>query len=152
MPSSRRSAAAASPFFESRDPRTTTMPSLPSSRAVSKSRPRLAPVMNATFPFSFSFLIFFLSFVVLRNFGASDLREPPIDEQFRSRNIAAVVGCEKQHSLRDLIRRAEAADWHSIRKHFSALLTCFRRSQQLIEPRRVDRPRAHRVHANAAIF
>jgi len=45
-------AAAASPFFGSRDPRTTTMPCLPSSRAVSKPRPRLPPVMNATFPFN----------------------------------------------------------------------------------------------------
>src|SRR5262249_12825933 len=39
-------------------PRTTTIPCLPSSRAVSKPRPRLAPVINATFPFSFSFFIF----------------------------------------------------------------------------------------------
>src|SRR5262245_35168118 len=51
MPWSRSFAAAASPFFGSRDPRTTTMPCLPSSRAVSKPRPRLAPVINATFPF-----------------------------------------------------------------------------------------------------
>src|SRR5215831_16013301 len=58
MPSSRSFAAATSPFLESRDPRTTTIPCLPSSRAVSKPRPRLAPVINATFPFSFSFFIF----------------------------------------------------------------------------------------------
>src|SRR5262249_12609513 len=58
MPSPRSFAAATSPFLESRDPRTTAIPCLPSSRAVSKPRPRLAPVMNATFSFSFSFFIF----------------------------------------------------------------------------------------------
>src|SRR5262249_45829107 len=58
MPRSRSFAAAASPFFGSRDPRTTTMACLPSSRAVCKPRPRLAPVMNAIFPFCFSFFIF----------------------------------------------------------------------------------------------
>src|SRR5262249_45504689 len=63
MPSSRSFAAAASPFFASRDPRTTTTPCLPRSRAVSKPRPRLAPVMNATFPFGL--VLFICSFHLL---------------------------------------------------------------------------------------
>src|SRR5262249_58728803 len=69
MPSPRSFAAATSPFLESRDPRTTAIPCFPSSRAVSKPRPRLAPVMKATFPFSFSFFIF-LPFSFLEGIGS----------------------------------------------------------------------------------
>src|SRR5215475_8231778 len=69
MPSPRSFAAAAAPFFASRDPRTTTIPCLPSSRAVSNPRPRLAPVMKATFPFSSSFFIF-LPFSFLEGIGS----------------------------------------------------------------------------------
>src|SRR6266851_3131299 len=41
--------------------------------------------------------------------SALHLCKTAIHEQFRSRDIAAVVGCEKYHGLRDLIGSAESA-------------------------------------------
>ena len=40
---------------------------------------------------------------------ALHLRAAPIHEQFRSRNVAGVVRCEKHDSLRNFIGRAEPA-------------------------------------------
>jgi hypothetical protein len=39
----------------------------------------------------------------------SDLRDTAVDEQFRSRNVAAIVTCEKYRDLRDLIVCSESA-------------------------------------------
>ena len=41
---------------------------------------------------------------------ALDLGETAIYKQFRSRDVAAVIGCEKDHGLRDLIGCAEPAE------------------------------------------
>src|SRR5215470_8988947 len=38
------------------------------------------------------------------------LCEAAVHSQFRSRDVAAVVGCEKHHGLGDHIRRAEPAE------------------------------------------
>src|SRR5882757_8947158 len=90
MPSLRSFAAAASPFFESRDPRMTTMPSLPSSRAVSKPRPRLAPVMKATLPFGFSLLI--CSFHLLFRSIRSEVQNTELLHQREKISHAPMVG------------------------------------------------------------
>src|SRR5438128_1812661 len=45
-------------------------------------------------------------------FTGLHLGEAAIHKQFRSRDVAAVVGCEKYHSLRDLIGCAEPAEWN----------------------------------------
>jgi hypothetical protein len=56
-------------------------------------------------------------------FGATlHLREPPIDEQFRSRDVAAVVRREEHYGLGDFVWRAESPKREAVRKHLRALL------------------------------
>jgi hypothetical protein len=38
------------------------------------------------------------------------LREAAVHKQFRSSDVAAVVGCEEQHGFRDLVRCTEPAE------------------------------------------
>src|ERR1700737_5518232 len=76
-----------------------------------------------------------------------NLCETAIDEQFRSRDITALVGREKHHGLRDLVGGAESTQRNSVADHLAALLACFRGSQQVGQAWRVDRARAYRVHA-----
>src|SRR5882672_7850289 len=78
------------------------------------------------------------------------LCEAAIHKQFRSRDVAAVVGGEKHHSLGDLIGCPEPAERNAIGNHLLTLLAHFCRSQQLTQSGRVDGAWAHRVHANAA--
>ena len=54
------------------------------------------------------------------------LCETAIDKQFRSRDVAAVVGCEKHHGLRDLIGCTEPAERNTVGNHLQALLAGFR--------------------------
>ncbi len=56
------------------------------------------------------------------------LCEAAIDEQFRSGNIAGVVGCEKHNGLRDFIRCAKPAERNSAGNHLQPLLARFCRS------------------------
>src|SRR5215510_3402685 len=90
-------------------------------------------------------------------FGMPPLRdslhlcEAAIHEQFRSRDVAAVVACEKHHGLGDLLGPTEPAERNSGRNHLATLLACFRGSQQIAQSGRVDGARAHRVHANVTI-
>src|SRR5882724_10750012 len=77
---------------------------------------------------------------------ALDLCEAAIDEQFRSRDVAAVVGCEKHHGLRDLIRSTEPAEWNTAGNDLHVFLDCFYGMPWGC----VGITRAHRVHANAA--
>src|SRR6267142_338053 len=79
------------------------------------------------------------------------LCEAAIHKQLRSRDVTAVVGGEKRHRLRDLIRCAEPAEWNRGGNHLRALLARFRGSEQLTQPGGVDRAWAHGVHADAAI-
>jgi hypothetical protein len=53
------------------------------------------------------------------------LREAAIHEQFRSRDVAAVVGCQKHHGLGDVIERTESAERNSVVNHLQALLARF---------------------------
>jgi hypothetical protein len=41
------------------------------------------------------------------------LSDASVDEQFRSGDVAAVVGCEKHHSFRDLILSIELIELFS---------------------------------------
>ena len=78
------------------------------------------------------------------------LRKSAIHEQFRSRDVAAVVRCEKRHRLRDLSGCTEPAERNGGGNQLGALLARFRGSQEVTQPGRVDRTWAYRVHANAA--
>src|SRR3984893_15489203 len=60
-----------------------------------------------------------------------DLREAAIYKQFGSRDITGVVGCEKHHGFRDLIRRTERAEWNGVGNHLLTLLARFRGCQQI---------------------
>src|SRR5262245_39119340 len=62
-----------------------------------------------------------------------------VHEQFGSRDIATVVGCEKHDGLRDLVRSTEAAERNAAGNQLHPLLACLRRSQKLIQSWRVDR-------------
>ncbi len=53
------------------------------------------------------------------------LCETAIHEQFRSRDVATVIGCEKHHSLGDLIGCTEAAERKNVGNHLPALLAPF---------------------------
>ena len=53
------------------------------------------------------------------------LREAAIHEQFRSRDVAAVVGCQKHHGLGDVIGGTESAERNSVVNHLQALLARF---------------------------
>jgi hypothetical protein len=52
------------------------------------------------------------------------LRDAAIHEQFRSRDIAAVVGSEKDDGLRNLVGRSEPAERHEVGHRLAALLAC----------------------------
>jgi hypothetical protein len=73
-------------------------------------------------------------------------------KQFRSGDVAAVVGCEKHHGLRDLIGFTEPAERNTVGKHLQALLARSCGSHQVIQSGRLDGAWAHCVHANAAIL
>src|SRR5438093_4651080 len=75
-----------------------------------------------------------------------------IHKQFRSRDVATVVGCEKHHGLGDLVWCAEPAERSAVGKHLQALLARPCGIRQVLQPGRLDGPRTHRVHANAAIL
>src|SRR5215813_7962447 len=47
------------------------------------------------------------------------LCEAAIHEQFGSRHVAAVVGCEKHHGLGDLVGRTEPAERNCVGYHFA---------------------------------
>jgi hypothetical protein len=58
----------------------------------------------------------------IRSINGLHLCETAIDEQFRSRDVAAVVGCEKHDRLRDLVGRAEPSERDTVGNHLQALL------------------------------
>ena len=55
----------------------------------------------------------------------SDLRKTAIHKQFRSSDVAAVVGCEKHHRLGDLIGCTKPAERNTGGNHLQALLARF---------------------------
>src|SRR5262249_49475802 len=119
MPSSRSFAAAASPFFGSRDPRTTMMPCLPSSRAVSKPRPPLAPVMKATFPFSFPFFIF-VPFSVLEG----------IRSVHKQTDVGEIIHRAKEYKQATGDGPAKAHDGYALRVPFRHSRWCQQRADR----------------------
>ena len=81
-------------------------------------------------------------------FNGLHLCEAAIHKQFRSRDEAAVVGCEKHHRLRDVIGCTDPGERNTVGDRLQALLARFRG----MSCGRVGKPWAHRVHANAAIL
>src|SRR2546428_11965722 len=81
-------------------------------------------------------------------FQGLHLCETAIDKQFRSRDVAAVVGCEKHHGLRNLIRCAKPAQRNTTGNDVHAFLGRF----YGMPWGRVGKAWAHCVYANAAIF
>jgi len=75
-----------------------------------------------------------------------------IHKQCRSRDVAAVVGGEKHHGLRDLMWCTEPAERHTVGKHLPVLLARSCGSHQVMQSGRLDGAWAHGVHANAAIL
>jgi hypothetical protein len=75
-----------------------------------------------------------------------------IHKQFRSRDVAAVVGCEKHHRLGDVIGCTDPAERNNVGNHLQAFLAGFPGSEQLAKSGRVGEAWAHHVHANAAIL
>src|SRR6266550_8345282 len=68
--------------------------------------------------------------VRLCNYGLH-LCETAIYKRFRSRNVAAVVRCQKYYGLGDLIRCTEPAERNIVGKHLQAFLASFRVSEKL---------------------
>src|SRR5258706_9424520 len=81
-------------------------------------------------------------------FTGLHLCEAAIHIQFRSRDVAAVVGGEKYHSLRDLIGGPEPAEGNTAGNDVHVFLGRFYRTPW----GRVDITWAHRVHADAALL
>src|SRR6266404_5748881 len=81
-----------------------------------------------------------------RSLIASHLCEAAIHEQFRSRDVARVVGREKHHGPRDLIGRAKSAQRNTAGNEFHAFLG----PSYGVPWGGVGIARAHRVHANSA--
>src|SRR5437667_228100 len=80
------------------------------------------------------------------------LRETSIDKQFRSRDVATVVGRKKHHRLGDLPGCAEPAERNTGGDHLQALLACLRGSEQPAQAGRIGGARAHCVDTNAALL
>src|ERR1700740_2699734 len=82
----------------------------------------------------------------------SDLRKTAVHKNFRPGDIAALIRCEKNHSLGYFIRPAKPAEWDRARDHLAPLLTCFTRCEQIIQAGRVDGARADRIDSNSAML
>src|SRR5882724_7502582 len=81
-------------------------------------------------------------------FLALDLRETSIHKQFRSCDVAALVGGEKDHGLRNLVGCAEPAERNAGGNILHELVGSFRGMPW----GRAGIARAHGVHANAAML
>src|SRR5437773_179613 len=84
--------------------------------------------------------------------GCSYLCKAPVHEQFRACDVAAVVGCEKHNGPRNFFRLSEPAERNRGGDHLGALLSGFRRTQEFIQARRIDRSGTHDVHTNVSLF
>src|SRR5882724_11691019 len=84
--------------------------------------------------------------------NALHLCEAAIHKQFRSRDVATVVGGEKHHGLGDLMGCPEPAERNTVGKHLQVLLARSCGSHQVMQSGRLDGAWAHGVHANAAIL
>ena len=66
-----------------------------------------------------------LQLLPLRSISGLHLCEAAIHKQFRSGDVAAVVGCEKHHGPGDLIGCTEPAERNTVGNHLQALLVRF---------------------------
>src|SRR5262245_53060062 len=126
----------------------TRAPSLSNSCAAANPIPLLPPVIRRFLPASLPIVVPPRMLWAVRG---SHLCEAAVHTQFRARDVAAVVGGEKQHGLGDLIGCTAPAQRNTVRNHLEELLArCC--GSQVIHRGRVDEAWAHRVHANAAIL
>src|SRR5215467_10913334 len=126
----------------------TRAPSLSNSCAAANPIPLLPPVIRRFLPASLPIVVSPRMPWAVRG---SHLCEAAVHTQFRARDVAAVVGGEKQHGLRDLIGCTAPAQRNTVRNHLEELLaSCC--GSQVIHRGRIDEAWAHRVHANAAIL
>src|SRR5260221_3574346 len=128
-------------------------PSFTNRFAVARPMPLLPPVTSAIFPSSLPMRVLLQIARLRKSINATrvnglHLCETAIHEQFRSRDVAAVVGCEKHHSLRDLVGCAEPAERNSLGNGIHALFRRFYGTPW----GRVDKSWAYRVHANTAVL
>src|SRR5499427_6383811 len=102
------------------------------------------------------FLLEVLSAVIrINNSPTSDglhLCDAAIDKQLRPRDVAAVVGSEKNDGPGDLIGRAEPAERNAGENRLQTVPARSCGRQGVIESGSVDEARAHRVHADAALL
>src|SRR6516164_10183778 len=126
----------------------TRAPSLSNSCAAANPIPLLPPVIRI---FLFASLPMVVPPMMFKPCRGLHLCEAAVHRQFRARDVAAVVGGEKQHGLRDLIGCTAPAQRNTVRNHLEELLArCC--GSQVIHRGRVDEAWAHRVYANAAIL
>src|SRR5262245_19949854 len=126
----------------------TRAPSLSNSCAAANPIPLLPPVIRRFLPASLPIVVPPRMPWAVRG---SHLCEAAVHRQFRSRDVAAVVGGEKQHGLRDLIGCTAPAQRDTVRNHLEELLAggC---GSQVLHRGRDGEAWAHRGHANAAIL
>src|SRR5262245_53307175 len=104
----------------------TRAPSLSNSCAAASPIPLLPPVIRIFLSASLPMVVPPMMFKPCRGLH---LCEAAVHRQFRSRDVAAVVGCEKHHGLGDLIGRAEPAERNTVGEHLQALHAHFRGSE-----------------------
>src|SRR3984893_409849 len=82
----------------------------------------------------------------------SDWRKTAVHKNFRPGDIAALIRCEKHHSLGYFIRPAKPAERDRAGDHLAPLLACFGRCKQITQAGRVDGARADRIDSNCAML
>src|SRR5215470_16938635 len=125
----------------------TRAPSLSNSCAAASPIPLLPPVIRIFLSASLPMVVPPMMFKPCRGLH---LREAAVHKQFRPRDVAAVVGSEKNDGLGDLIGRAEPAERNTAGKHLQALLA--RGLHQALQSGSLDGAWADHVHANPSIL
>ncbi|RBL83813.1 hypothetical protein DDE05_27940 [Streptomyces cavourensis] len=81
----------------------------------------------------------------------SDLCHAAVDEELDAIDEAGGIRGQKRHHLANLLRLAKTTQRHLCGQVIEQSLTGLVRDQAA-QPRRADRPRAHDIHADAAVF
>src|SRR5262245_10451688 len=146
----------------------TRAPSLSNSCAAASPIPLLPPVIRIFLFASLPMVVPPMMFSHLISYGGPNCRSPrtrcpwavrclhlceaAVHKQFRARDVARVVGGEKNHGLRDLIGCTAPAQRHTGRNHAQDRRACCCGSHLAIHAGRVADAWAHRVYANAAML
>ena len=81
-----------------------------------------------------------------------NLRETAIHEQFRSADVATVVGREKDDGLGNLFRLSQPSKWNGVRKHLDPFQSGFCGCEQFIQSRCIGGTRRHSINPNVAML